>query len=320
MKKIVACFLCFLCFATPSMAKDFTSYITHVKNYARQQGISSRTLEQAFVGIEKPNARILELDKKQPEGTITFPQYRKNIVNAVRIKKGRALYRQHYSLLNEISKKYGVQPQYIVALWGIETNFGGFTGGMDIVESLATLGYDGRRSEFFTNELYNALKILDDGHVKYRSHFKGSWAGAMGQCQFMPSSFLSMAVDYDGDGRKDIWDSQADVFASIANYLSTKGWRGDARWGREVILPKGFDVNLQGRDKMAPLLFWQKLGVKTLSGNPIPVANFMGAIVIPEGSTKTAFLVYDNYNVLMDWNRSLYFATSVGLLADAIAQ
>lgn len=305
----------------PSFAAQdtFRGWLDDTRQAALKKGISTNIVEEALHSGLSPIQRIIELDRKQPEGKITFATYRERIVNPTRIKKGREMMRKHESLLKEVGEKYGVQPQYIVALWGIETNFGSNTGGFDVVNALATLAYDGRRRDFFTAELMNALTILDQGHIKYKD-MKGSWAGAMGQSQFMPSSFLAYAQDYDGDGHKDIWNTQADVFASAANYLSKSGWHGDERWGRLVELPKNFPRNLEGLDVKKSLAEWQKLGVRRANGRDLPIVDGMTASVVqPDGKGNSAYLVYNNYRVVMKWNKSTYFATSVGLLADALA-
>lgn len=305
----------------PSFAAQdtFRGWLDDTRQAALKKGISPNIVEEALHSGLSPIQRIIELDRKQPEGKITFATYRERIVNPTRIKKGREMMRKHESLLKEVGEKYGVQPQYITALWGIETNFGSNTGGFDVVNALATLAYDGRRRDFFTAELMNALTILDQGHIKYKD-MKGSWAGAMGQSQFMPSSFLAYAQDYDGDGHKDIWNTQADVFASAANYLSKSGWRGDERWGRLVELPKNFPRNLEGLDVKKSLAEWQKLGVRRANGRDLPIVDGMTASVVqPDGKGNSAYLVYNNYRVVMKWNKSTYFATSVGLLADALA-
>ena len=218
--------------------EDFNLWVQSFKQEARAKGISQRTLDQAFSNVT-PIPRVIELDRKQPEGKLTFAQYYDRVINKNRIAQGRRLYREHKTLLDQVSAQYGVQLQYIVALWGIETSYGNNTGGFGVVRSLATLAHDGRRSKFFRKELFNALKIIDEGHISAKA-MQGSWAGAMGQNQFMPSSFHAYAVDGNGDGKRDIWKTLPDVFASTANYLAKSGWRGDERWGRRVVLPKGF--------------------------------------------------------------------------------
>ncbi len=285
---------------------------------AQEKGIHPKLLAQAFYKM-KPNKRVIELDRKQPEGTFSFSGYLERTVNPTRVKKGREMMRKHRKLLTRIGNKYGVQPRFIVALWGKETNYGSYTGGFSVVESLATLAWEGRRSEFFRKELLDALRIVQDGHIRLED-MKGSWAGAMGQTQFMPSSWWRFAVDEDGDGRKDIWNSQPDVFASIANYLRKSGWDDDLTWGRKVRLPAGFDVTLAGRDKTKTLQEWQRLGVRREDGSSLPNVNLTASIIYPDDEDRRqAYLVYNNYNVIMRWNRSLYFATAVGILADRVA-
>ncbi len=301
-----------------SAAQDFDSWLSDFKKDAVEQGISESVVDTAMSGVT-PVARIIELDRKQPEGTMTFAQYQKRVINDARIAQGRRLYKEHRPLLEEKAKQYGVPAPYIVALWGIETSYGNNTGGFSVTQALATLAHDGRRSKFFRSELINALKIIDAGHISHEK-MKGSWAGAMGQNQFMPSSFHSFAVDGNGDGRRDIWTTLDDVFASTANYLSKSGWREDERWGRRVRLPQTFDASLIDLDIKRDLKAWSKLGVTLPGGEAIPVVDGMKAsLVAPDGVSGPVYLAYDNYRVIMKWNRSTYFATSVGLLADQIA-
>lgn len=279
--------------------------------------VSARTLNAAL-GQAEFLPRVIELDRKQPEGTITFAQYRSNILSEQRISKGRDMFARHRTLLERIGREYGVQPQYIVALWGIETNYGGNSGKTEIISALATLAYEGRRHEFFKDELVKALRILDEGHISV-ADMKGSWAGAMGQCQFMPSSFLNFAVDGDGDGKRDIWTNVADVFASAANYLAESGWKEGQAWGREVRLPATAASDWVGLETERPLSEWARLGVLQANGQPLPNDPFMSAsLVQPDGASGPSYLVYDNYRVIRKWNRSTYFATTVGLLADQI--
>lgn len=303
---------------SPLKAETFDSWLAQTKQQARAKGISQTTINAAFSGVS-PIQRVVELDKKQPEWKKTFVQYREMIVNQNRIKKGRALMVQHAAALNEIEAKYGVPKQFIVALWGIETNFGSNTGGFKVIPALTTLAYDGRRRDFFTRELMNALQIIDEGHISAAS-MKGSWAGAMGQNQFMPSSFNAYAVDHDGDGKRDIWGTHIDIFASSANYLKKNGWKTGERWGRRVQLPADFSQNLVGPKIKKPLSYWASLGVKKLDGGALPPENMMASIVAPDGVGGEAYIVYNNYQTIMDWNRSTYFATSVGLLADQLAR
>lgn len=302
-------------------AKDFKTWLSALRAEARSKGISEAVIAEALPDSLTPIKRIVELDRKQPEKTKTFEQYLDSIVSADRIEKGRTRYLNNRSLLDEVGNAYGVHPEVIVALWGIETNYGQNTGGFDVITALATLAYDGRRADFFRTELMKALQILDEGHISH-ANMKGSWAGAMGQSQFMPSSFLNFAQDYNKDGRRDIWTTQADVFASAANYLSKSGWKSDEPWGREVHVPAGLDRNLVSLDVTRKLQFWHDKGVRLKDGrSSVPFEGaYYASIVQPGGPGTRAFLVYDNYRVIMKWNKSQYFATSVGLLSDRIAE
>lgn len=311
--------LIFFCPQNVLAAPPFEEWLKEVKQEALHKGISSATVDAAFADV-RPIPRVIELDRKQPEGRLTFAQYQERVINQARINKGRTLYRQHKTELDRIALQYGVPAQFIVALWGIETSYGENTGGFGVIPALATLAHDGRRSAFFRAELLNALRILDEGHITPEK-MKGSWAGAMGQNQFMPSSFHAFAVDGNQDGRRDIWTSLPDVFSSTANYLHKSGWRNDQRWGRAVSLPQGFPESLSGLDTQRSLQEWKGLGVTLPNRQALPVVSGMKAsLVLPDGVGGQAFLVYDNYRVIMKWNRSVYFATSVGLLADQIAQ
>jgi membrane-bound lytic murein transglycosylase B len=301
--------------AAPDM--KFLEWLEGVRTEARANGISDSILERSLTGIE-PIPRIIELDRNQPESTITFTQYIKQIVNGTREKIGREKLEEHREILEQVGQKFGVQPRFIVALWGIETNFGQFTGGFPVVSALATLAYDGRRSAYFRGELMKALQILEEGHIAPED-MKGSWAGAMGQSQFMPSSFLVYAHDHNGDGAKDIWNTLADVFASAANYLKGVGWNDDLTWGREVRLPAGFDISLASLDVVKLIDDWQQLGIRRTDGTDLPSRDIPASIILPGGPGQPAFMIYGNYRATLRWNRSHYFATAVGLLSDRIA-
>ena len=304
-------------FAVPGSAENFQIWLGKLRVEAEGKGISRSVLDEALAGIQ-PIPRVIELDRRQPEFTLTFTQYRDRVVPQSRIKKGRVKYQENRDLLEEIGGKIGVQPRFIVALWGIETDFGRVTGGFKVIPALATLAYDGRRSAFFRKELLNALQILHEGHIAPKE-MMGSWAGAMGQSQFMPSSFLAHAVDYDGDGRRDIWTTRPDVFASAANYLAKSGWRADQTWGREVKLPRDFDFALADLKVRKPIGGWQALGVRQPDGGDLPTRQLSASIVLPEkGKMTPAYLVYSNYRTTLRWNRSTYFALAVGLLSDGI--
>lgn len=322
MKQII-CLSCFLLAAIFMLvprhadAADFQTWLVNFRAQAAAEGISPQTLSAALDNVQ-PVQKAIELDRKQPEHKITFAKYKQNVVNAQRIKKGRALMNEHAVELRRVEQTYGVAPQYVVALWGIETNFGSNTGGFKVVDALATLAWEGRRAEFFRGELLAALKIIDQGHIT-AAGMKGSWAGAMGQNQFMPTSFLRLAVDGNGDGRRDIWSTKADVFASSANYLAKNGWTAGQRWGRRVKAPVSIPQSVLGPKVTKPLSYWKSLGVTDISGGPLPNDNISASLVAPDGIRGETYLVYGNYQTIMSWNRSTYFATSVGLLADAIA-
>ena len=299
-------------------AEDFAVWLEALRAEALGIGISAGTLDGALAAVE-PIPRVIELDRSQPESTLTFKQYMERVVPNSRVQKGRKKFKENATVLEAVREVFGVQPRFIVALWGIETNFGQYTGGFSVIASLATLAHDGRRSAYFRAELLNALQILEEGHITPDA-MMGSWAGAMGQSQFMPSSFVRFAIDFDGDGRRDIWTTKADVFGSAANYLSKSGWKGDQTWGRKVLLPDGFDTALAGLKISKPLADWQALGVRRANGRNLPVvAGMAGSIVFPGGDGGPAFLVYDNFKTTLKWNRSTYFAMAVGHLADRIA-
>ncbi|RUO78741.1 lytic murein transglycosylase [Idiomarina tyrosinivorans] len=296
---------------------DYPDYVAKLKQEALQKGFTEATLEQAFAGV-KYYHRAVQLDKNQPEFKLTLDTYLPRAVPDWKAAKARKKYLANKALLDEIGEKYGVQPRFIVALWGIETNFGNFTGGFDVVSALTTLAYDGRREAFFKKQLWHALTIIQEGHIA-PEQMKGSWAGAMGQTQFMPSSFMQYAVDYDGDGRKDIWNSLPDVFASAANYLHSVGWRDDVTWGRQVKIPADFDTSVAGLETKKSLQQWQKLGVTRYDGSALPQRDDIKAsLVIPDDKNGRIYLAYSNYDALMHWNRSTYFVTAVGYLSDRI--
>lgn len=312
--------------AAQAATKPFDQWLADVRVEAQQKGISQKTINDALTGLQ-PIQSVIDLDRKQPESTMTFDTYRTRIVNDIRIRKGRELMQTHARELEAVEKRYGVPREYIVALWGIETNFGSNTGGYDVINALATLAWDGRRSDFFKKELFDAMKIIDQGHIS-RASMKGSWAGAMGQNQFMPSSFHSFAVDGDGDGRKDIWTNKMDVFASTANYLKTVGWTPGQTWGRAVKIPPSLQPAIDAEQgtglatrAVRSLQDWKDRGLTLPNGQPIPVvAGMNGTVIQPGGPGTQAYIIYDNYRAFMHWNKSVYFATSVGLLANEIAK
>ncbi|MDH5749774.1 MAG: lytic murein transglycosylase [Rhodospirillales bacterium] len=294
----------------------FDTWLGDLRLDARSQGISQATIDTALGNIE-PIPRVIELDRSQPEFTLTFKEYLAKVGSDDRIARGKARLAEHRTLLNSVSAQYGVPATVIVALWGIETDFGRLTGGFQVIPALATLAHDGRRSAFFRKELIYALTIIDQGHID-AGNMMGSWAGAMGQCQFMPSSFLHAAVDANGDGRKDIWKTQADVFASAANLLRRNGWEKGRTWGRPVRLPPDFGAGFVGLETKKSLAEWQRLGVRRSDGRDLPQVDIAASVIMPDGANGPAFIVYDNFRAILKWNRSDYFALTVGYLSDRI--
>ncbi len=314
---LILTFYCYEIFDLCLASSKFEDWLVNVKKEAVKRGIKESTVNETLTGI-KPIPRVIELDRKQPEFTLTFKQYLSRVVSENRIRKGRSRIKIHERLLTKISNIYKVQPRFIVALWGIETDFGRITGGFPVIASLATLAHDGRRSSFFRRELMFALEIIDKGHIT-NELMVGSWAGAMGQNQFMPSSFHTFAVDYDRDGKKDIWNNLPDIFASIANYLKKSGWRHDITWGRGVEIPENFPRKFIGKKIKKKLVAWQSLGIRKLGGRNLPSRDLLASIISPEKtSIRPAFLAYHNFNVILRWNRSDYFAVAVGTLSDRI--
>ncbi|TRY29264.1 lytic transglycosylase domain-containing protein [Aliiglaciecola sp. M165] len=321
MVKLVSIF--FGCvFALQIAAQDakpsFEAYVESLKHEAKALEFSDAFLQQAFTDVTFYK-RAIKADKNQPEFKITLDKYLKTRVPDWKVKQAVELYNTHQPLLEEIGKTYGVQPRFIVALWGNESNFGKIQGNYSIVSALSTLAYEGRREAFFKKQLFAALQILNEGHIS-QDKFVGSWAGAMGQSQFMPTSFLTYAEDYDKDGKKDIWSNPADVFASIANYLAREGWNDQITWGRQVRLPENFDLSLAGlnKSKMQSLAAWQTLGVRRFDGSDLPNVDLQASLIMPDDEHGRIYLVYSNFHTLMRWNRSTYFGSAVSYLADRI--
>lgn len=297
---------------------ELKAWLEDARKEARAKGVSDAIWNQAMAGF-RPIPKIIQLDRKQPEGTKTLAQYMTSTVNKTRIAEAKRLYVEHKQTIDFISKHYKVQPEFILSLWGMETNFGKVMGGFSVPHALATLAHDGRRAAFFRDEWMKSLQILQAGHIKPDA-MKGSWAGAMGQCQFMPSAFLSFAVDANRDGHKDIWKTKEDVFASIANYLHKSGWDGTVGWGMPVAVPQGVDASLMDIKTFRPMAYYHKLGVTLRGGAALPKDAHEFALIYAGKPHEGAYLVSKNYSVILKWNRSRYFATSVGTLADAIAR
>jgi membrane-bound lytic murein transglycosylase B len=297
--------------------EDFGQCRDRLAAAALARGISPATTTGILETVE-PLERVIAADRNQPEFIQDFASYVGARVTAARVTLGRALYATHRTLLDSLEATYGVPGQYIVAFWGLESNFGRNLGDVPVFNALATLACDQRRSGYFTDEFVNALSIVERGDAA-PAEMIGSWAGAMGQTQFMPSVFLEHAVDGDGDGRANIWTSTADALTSAAAFVASLGWESGYRWGREVRLPAGFDFARAGLDRPRALADWRAAGVRGTDGNPVADLPIEAALVVPAGADGPAFLVYDNFRVIMRWNRSEFFALSIGHLADRIA-
>ena len=303
------------CSALSAQPGEFDQCLKGLQLQATSQGISAATAQEVIPRLEYQQ-RVIELDRSQPEFTQSFADYFNKRVSQHRIDKGRELYTEHRDFLAELTRRYGVPGQYLVSFWGLETNFGSYLGKMPTLDSLATLACDPRRSEFFTTEFMLALELLERENLS-TADMQGSWAGAVGHTQFMPSNYLRYAIDGDGDGKIDLWRSKRDALASAANFLNQLGWQTQQRWGREVKLPADFDYS-QAPQKHA-LEQWRALGLRRANGGPLPVVAGMEAqLVIPSSHRGPVFLVYDNFEVIMRWNRSTSYALSVGHLADRI--
>jgi membrane-bound lytic murein transglycosylase B len=303
-------------FARSASADDFSQWLATLKKDAQMQGIQAATIDAALHNAQ-PMPQILELDRKQPETTVTLAQYLSHVMTPARIGQGRKLRAENAALLRSVAGKYGVAPKTIMALWAIESGFGHTMGDYRVVDTLVTLAYDGRRPDLFRAELIAALKIIGQGRLT-ADDLKGSWAGAMGQIQFMPTTYLKYGVDFDHRGDADIWRDTGDVFASAANYLADLGWNRNETWGREVKLPPRFDPALLGLPNQRTVKEWVVAGVRKADGGNLPPSAIEGSIIAPDGLDGRAFLVYGNFRTIMKWNRSTYFALAVGLLGDAI--
>ena len=318
---ILAFNICNLSYLQATEDYNFDEWVDHISQLAVNKGISIETISSSFSDISI-NKRVVELDRMQPEFTLTLNEYLSNATPRSRVNEGKKLYIEHKEILNKIKKKYGVQSRFILSLWGIETNFGKYTGSFNVIQSLATLSHDLRRRQFFTDELINALQIVDEGHIT-SDKMMGSWAGAMGQNQFMPSSFLNYATDFNNDGKKDIWSTLDDVFASSSNYLKSAGWNQNETWGREVIVINLIDESLitTSAKKINVNLHiskWSELGVRNVDNTNLPDVDISGYLVYPEGPLGRKYIVYENFKTLMKWNRSLFFGIAVGTLSDMI--
>ncbi len=300
----------------PISSVSFDRFVDGVKTEARRRGISQATVNAAFAGVQA-NRRVIELDRRQAEGGLPWEEYRDRImVTPTRIQNGQRLYRENAALLRQIEQRYRVAPTVVVAIWGVETNYGGNTGGFGVVEALATLAWEGRRAAYFRNELFAALKILDEGHIRV-DRMRGSWAGAMGQPQFMPSNFDRLAVDFDGDGRRDIWDSRADALGSIAHYFQRSGWREGEPWGLEVRPPPGFTLSGADTESRRPMRDFARMGWRTAAGGPLPDGP-EASVVLPNRGSGQVFLGHHNLRVIRRYNSPVNYGLAVGLLSDRV--
>ncbi|MBE1298632.1 MAG: lytic murein transglycosylase [Alteromonadaceae bacterium] len=297
-------------------AETFAACLPELSQKAKQAGIDDSTIARGLSNAQFiPN--VIKYDRNQPEFVRTFPNYISKRVTDWRINKGRDLLAKHKDLLQDLYEEYGIPQRYIVAFWGLETNFGGIKGKMPIIDSLATLACDYRRSEFFTKELIHSLELMQREALP-KEQMIGSWAGAMGHTQFMPSAYLQYAKDGDNDGKVDLWNSVPDALTSAAHFLKNLGWQAGYRWGREVILPEGFDYSLIGRDKSKTLAQWSELGVSRTNGASLGNSDLKSSLLLPAGHKGPAFVVYKNFDVIMRWNFSEFYAISVGYLADRL--
>lgn len=296
---------------------EWNGFLAGVRRDAVANGVRASTVDLVFRYVQYL-PKVVELDRAQPEHTRTFAEFIAKAVTPQRENDGRRALQENRSLLDEVHRTYGVQPRFVVALWGVESGFGKFMGTYFVPASLATLAYDGRRGSLFRDELLAALHIIDEGDIA-PANMLGSWAGAMGQCQFMPSTFQKFAVDFDRDGRRDIWGDRADVLGSIANYIARLGWRTNEGWGQTATVPADFDTRFTGLEHRRPIAQWAQLGVRSSNG-AVPVGQEMASLVLPDGIGGQALLVTDNFRTIMRWNRSTFFAASVGYLADSLGQ
>ena len=301
---------------------SFEAFVVGMRREAQAAGVSAAILNRAFAGI-RPNERVLELDRRQAEFTVSWEAYRDGRLSAARVDAGRRAYAENRGLLAQVQARTRVSARVVMGIWGLETNYGGFSGNFSVVEALATLAWEGRRAAFFRAELLAALRILDAGHIT-PERMKGSHAGAMGQPQFMPSSFERFAMDFDGDGRRDIWDNRADALGSIGHYLARNGWREGEAWGFEVVLPANFDRALAEPSRPRPaaewpgLDQWARMGVRRADGGALGAGP--GGIILPANQERGfhAFMALPNFHAIRRYNPSNFYALTVGMLGDRV--
>ena len=297
----------------PPGHEPFADYIATVRGVARNAGISQGTIDRSLGHVQIVQ-RVIELDRNQPESKLTWQQYKARLVSPARIAKGRPLFAQNRALLERVTRQYGVPAGVIMGIWALESDYGAQMGNFNVIECLATLAWEGRRRAYFQSQLLDALRIVDHGDVA-PAQMIGSWAGAMGQTQFMPDSFIKYAVDFSGTGKRDLWTDMGDIFASTANYLAREGWRTEIPWGRAIDLPRGFDLSLVGHDKRRSVTDWRRAG---LSIDALPEDTKV-AVVMPGGAGDEAYVVfYPSYRAIRQYNPPDKYCLSVGLLGDAI--
>ena len=313
-------FLRFLClvFLTTSIfanPQSFEDFLNQVRKTATEQGVSKATIDKAFFRLT-PNPDILKSDSAQAEFNQNFWHYVNKRVSQVRLNNGNDTLKQNTSLLNKTSQKYGVPTYVLVAFLGLESNYGNYMGNENLVRSLATLAYDPRRSGFFTKEFIALLKLIDKNTIPLDA--KGSWAGAMGAVQFMPTNVIAYGIDANNDGKVNLWNDKEDIYASAANFLKKLGWEKGEKWGREAIIPKNFDYRLTGLEIKKTVNDWAALGVLRGNGSRLPKSNFKSSLIVPMGHRGPAFLVYRNFDTILGWNRSILYALSVAYLSDRL--
>ncbi|GHA27099.1 murein transglycosylase [Devosia pacifica] len=293
-----------------------SSFVAGLWPEAQAMGVSRQAFEASFAGYS-PNPKVMELTRKQPEFSQTVADYINKRVTGSQVGRGQRMRSEWAQTLAGVEERYGVQAEVVLAIWGMETNFGSFMGGNNTIYALATLTQNGYRESFFRKELLTALRIVSDGHIQ-PSQMTGSWAGAMGHTQFMPSSFMQYAVDYSGDGTRDIWNSIPDALASTANYLRAHGWQAGETWGYEITVPNGFNFEQAEQAGKLSLAQWQALGVGRTNGRAFPRAGDTAEFYMPAGATGPKFLMLRNFDVIKRYNNSNSYALAVGHLADRI--
>ncbi len=322
MKRLIAalCLAAGLLSSAGAQEGDFARWLEGFRAEAAAAGVRAEVIDQALTGLTV-NARVYELNDNQPEFSRAIWDYLDRAVSPARVQNGRAMIAQHRPLLSLIENAYGVDGEIMVAIWGLETSYGAIMGGYDAIQALATLAFEGRRTGYGRAQLIGALKIIQNGYAT-REELKGSWAGAMGHTQFIPTTYLTYAVDHDGDGRRDIWNDLGDVFASTANYLSASGYRQNEAWGLEVDLPEGFDYALAAVSVRKPVAEWAAMGLQETRGEALIARfdpNMRARLILPAGARGPAFLTFENFDAILKYNRSTAYALAIALLSEKIA-